>query len=78
LPLGVAFVITFGLKREGDLVPILLFFIFVVLVCVCTLALGYGLSSFEERTISRRCRMPHEAYRKRKARRQRGRCRLEG
>ena len=58
--------------------PILLFLIFVLLVGVCTLALGYGLSSFEERTISRRCRMPQEAYRRTKVRRQRVRCRFEG
>jgi peptidoglycan/LPS O-acetylase OafA/YrhL len=56
-------------------VQMLMFFIFVVLVVVCTLALGYGLSVFEERTISRRCRMPHEMRRRRKARRQRVRCR---
>jgi hypothetical protein len=59
-------------------VPILLFLIFVLLVGVCTLALGYGLSSIEERTISRRCRMSQEAYRRKKVRRQRVRCRFEG
>jgi hypothetical protein len=59
-------------------VPIVLFFIFVAVVCVCILALGYSLSSLEKRTISRRCRMPYHMHRRRKVRRQRVRCRLEG
>jgi hypothetical protein len=58
-------------------VPIVLFFIFVAVVILVTLALGYGLSSMEEQTISRRCRMPHEMHR-RKVRRRRVRCRFEG
>jgi hypothetical protein len=52
-------------------VPILLFFIFVFLVIVCTLALYYSLSTVEEQTVSRRCRMAHEMYRRRKVRRRR-------
>jgi hypothetical protein len=35
-------------------VPILSFFVFVFLVVLVTLALGYGLSSVEERAVSRR------------------------
>ena len=59
--------------------PILLFFIFVGMVGFFTLALGYGLSSLEERDISRRrCRMLHEIYRRNKTRRQRVCCRFEG
>jgi hypothetical protein len=59
-------------------VPILLFFIFVGMVGFFTLALGYGLSSFEERDISRRrCRMLHGMYHGRRIRRQRRRCRVE-
>ncbi len=56
---------------------ILLFFIFVALVGVGMLALGYGLSLVEDRTVGRRCRMPHETYRRRKVRRQKVRCRFE-
>jgi hypothetical protein len=79
LPIKVAFVITARLEREeGSLVQILLFFIFVVLVGVGILALGYGLSLVEDRTLGRRCRMPHEMYRRRSVRRQRVRCRFEG
>jgi peptidoglycan/LPS O-acetylase OafA/YrhL len=59
-------------------VPILLFFIFVAVVCVCIVALGYSLSSFEEQPISRRCRMSYLMSRRRKVRRQRVRCRVEG
>jgi len=59
-------------------VAILSFFVFVVLVALGTLALGYGLSLFEEQSSTRRCRIPHEMYRRRKVRRQRVRCRLEG
>jgi hypothetical protein len=59
-------------------VPILMFFAFVALVCVCMLALVYGLSSFEERPLSRRCRMPYRMHRRKKVRRQRVRCRFEG
>jgi hypothetical protein len=78
LPLEVAFVITCGPKREGYLVPILLFFVFVAVVCVCILALGYVLSLVEKRTASPRCRMPHETYHRRNVRRRRVRCRFEG
>lgn len=78
MPIKVAFVITTGRKREeGGLVQIVVFFIFVVLVGVGILSLGYGLSLFEERTISRRCWIPYERYRRRKIRRQRIRCRFE-
>ncbi len=77
LPAEVAFVITFGLKREGGLVPVVMFFVFVAVVCVFILALGYGLSSSEERITSRRCRMPYVMQRKRLVRRQRVRCRFE-
>ena len=78
LSLEVAFVITFSPKREGDLVPILLFFIFVAMVCIFIIALGYVISTVEERTESRRCRMTHEMHRRRKLRRQRVQCRFEG
>ena len=57
--------------------PILLFN-FVAVVVLFTLALGYSLFSVEERTTSRRCRMSHETHRRRKRRRQRVQCRLEG
>jgi hypothetical protein len=43
-------------------VPILLFFVFVVLVVLVTLALGYGLSSAEERSSTRRCRISREMH----------------
>jgi len=59
-------------------VPILLFFIFVAVVVLVTVGLSYGLSSVEERAISRRCRMPHETRCKRKVRRQRMKCRFAG
>ena len=78
MPLEVAFVITSGPKREGGLVPIVVFFVFVAVVGVCILALGYGLSSSEEQPISRRCRMPYHLHRRKKARRQRVKCRFEG
>ena len=78
MPLEVAFVITFGPKREGDLVPIVLFFVFVAVVGICVLALGYVLAPLDDRPERRGCRMPHEMYRRRKVRRQRVRCRLEG
>jgi hypothetical protein len=57
-------------------VPVLLFFVFVVLVVLVTLALGYGLSSAEERAVSRRCRLTCEMHRRRNLRRQRVRCRF--
>jgi hypothetical protein len=61
----------------GDLVPILLFFVFVVLVVLVTLALGYGISSVEQRATSRRCRMPYKMHlRRRNLRRQRVKCRF--
>jgi hypothetical protein len=52
-------------------VPVLLFFVFVVLVVLVTLALGYGLSSVEQRATSRRCRRPYEMHLRRNLRRQR-------
>ena len=79
MPIKVAFVITTGLKREeGSLMPILMFFTFVAVIVICTLALGYGFSVFEEQTVSRGCRIPHDVRHRRKARRQRTRCRFEG
>ncbi len=54
------------------------FFVFVLTAAFATSAIGYGLSLFEERAASRRCRMPQEALRRRRVHRQRGRCRLEG
>jgi hypothetical protein len=57
-------------------VAVLLFFIFVDVVVLCTVALAYSISSFEEQSSTRRCRMPHEMYR-RKVRKQRVRCRLK-
>jgi hypothetical protein len=62
----------------GDLVQILLFFVFVAVVGVCTVALGYVLSTVEERVISRRCCAPNETRLRRKVRIQRVRCRLKG
>jgi hypothetical protein len=64
-------------------VQMLLFFIFAVglvasVVGLIALELGYGLSSFEERSISRRCLMPYQIHRRRKVRRQRLKCRFEG
>jgi hypothetical protein len=56
---------------------VLSFFVFVLTAAFATSAIGYGLSLFEERAASRRCRMPQEALRRR-VHRQRGRCRLEG
>jgi hypothetical protein len=58
-------------------VEILAFFVFVVTVTIATWAIGFGLSLLTERTVSRRCRMPHEMYRRRIVRRQRERCRDE-
>ena len=63
-----------------------LFFIFVVdfvafVVVSVTSELGYGVSSFAEPNITRRCRMSQETLHRRKSRRtrrQRRRCRLEG
>ncbi len=60
------------------MLQVLAFFAFVVTVAVGTSAFGYGLSLWMERTVSRRCRMPHEMLSRRKAHRQRARCRLEG
>lgn len=56
----------------------LAFFVFVVTVVIATSAFGYGLSLLKERTVSRRCRVPHEIHHRRTARRQRVRCRYEG
>jgi hypothetical protein len=58
-------------------VAIVHFLIFIVLVIISILALGYGLSLCEERTVSRRCDMPHEPYSRKKVRRQRERCRFK-
>ena len=57
---------------------VLWFFVFVVTVAVATSAFGYGLSFLTEQTLSRRCRMPHEAHHRRRVHRQRLRCRSEG
>ena len=57
---------------------VLTFFVFVVTVAVGTSALGYGLTRLMEPAPSRRCRVPHEALRRRRAHGQRARCRLEG
>jgi hypothetical protein len=65
-------------EAGGGLVPIVVFFVFVIVVCGCVLALGYGLSSSEERPIGRRCRAPFWMHRRRTVRRQRVRCRFEG
>ncbi len=79
LPVEVAFAITTAAKsEEGGLVPIVVFFIFVAVVVLETLALGYGSSLFEDRTIGRRCRIPYEMYGRRSVQRQRVRCRFEG
>jgi hypothetical protein len=78
-PIEVAFVIMAPNEAGGaPLVAILQFLIFMVLVVISILALGYGLHLCEERTVSRRCDMPHKLYRGKKARRQRDRCRFEG
>jgi hypothetical protein len=63
-------------------VQMLLFSIFAVglvasLVGLIALELGYGFSSYEERSISRRCLMLYQIHRRRKVRRQRVRCRFE-
>jgi hypothetical protein len=54
-------------------VPILLFFVFVAAVVFFLLGLGYGLSSLveEERSSTRRCRIPQEAHYRGKTRRRR-------
>jgi len=57
---------------------ILSYFVFVVAVAVGTSTIGYGLSLWTERAVSRRCRMSHEMLRRRKVHRQRVRCRFEG
>jgi hypothetical protein len=59
-------------------VQTLAFFVFVVTVVIATSAMGLGLSLLTERTVSRRCRIPHETHRRRTVRRQRVRCRHEG
>jgi hypothetical protein len=59
-------------------VAVLLFFIFVDVVVLCTVALAYSISSFEEQSSTRRCRIPHEMRLKRKVQRQKVRCRFEG
>ncbi len=57
---------------------VLLFFIFVDVVVLCTVALAYSISSFEEQSSTRRCRIPHEMRLERKVQRQKVRCRFEG
>jgi Tfp pilus assembly protein PilO len=52
--------------EEGNLVAILQFLIFIVLVVISIVALGYCLFLYEERTVSRRCVMPHRQYRRKK------------
>jgi hypothetical protein len=60
-------------------VPILLFLIFVAVVILVIMGLSYGFSSVEEeQAIGRRCQMPHEMHRRRKARRRNVRCRFGG
>ena len=78
LPFKVAFVITPRPEQEGITLQVLSFFVFVLTAAFATSALGYGLSLFEERAASRRCRVPQEMLRRRKAHRQRVRCRFEG
>jgi hypothetical protein len=56
----------------------ILWFISMAVVVLLTVGLSYCLSSVEEQTLSRRCRMPHEMHHKRKVKRQRERCRFEG
>ena len=58
--------------------PIVMFFIFIAVVGVFTLALGYVLSTVEEPTVSRRCRVSYETRRRRNVRKQRIECRFEG
>lgn len=58
--------------------PVVVFFVFVAVVGLCMVALGYCLSSAQERTTSRRCRMLYERHRRRRIRRQRVQCRFEG
>ena len=57
---------------------VLSFLVFVVTVAVGTSALGYGLTLLTEPAPGRRCRVPHEALRRRKTHGQRARCKLEG
>jgi hypothetical protein len=54
-------------------VPVLLFFIFIAAVVLFLLGLGYGLSLLleEERSSTRRWRLPREACYRRKTRRRR-------
>ena len=81
MPLKVAFVIMPRPEQEGiplQGIPLEVLSFFVLTVAFATLALGYGLSLFEERAASRRCRVPQETLRRRKAHRQRVRCRFEG
>ena len=65
-------------ETRGGILQVLSFFVFIVTVVVGTSAIGYGLSLLEEPAASRRCRVPHEALRRGRVHRQRGRCRLEG
>ena len=72
-----------AVRVEVSSMQMVLFFIFVVdfvafVVVLVASELGYGVSSFEEPNITRRCRMPQEALHRRRTRRQRRRCRLEG
>ena len=56
---------------------VLSFFVFIVMAAVATSALGYGLSFLTEQALSRRCRLPQEALRRKRVHRKRVRCRLE-
>lgn len=60
------------------MLQVLAFFVFIATVAAATSAFGYGLSLLKERTVTRRCRMPHGVHHRRTARRQRIRCRYEG
>lgn len=55
---------------------VLSFFVFTG--AVATSAIGYGLSLWTEQAVSRRCRVPQEAFRRERVHRQRVRCKLEG
>ena len=72
-----------AVRVEVSHMQMVLFFIFVVdfvafVVLLVASELGYGVSSFEEPIITRRCRMPQEALHRTRTRRQRRRCRSEG
>jgi len=59
-------------------VPILMFIIFITAIVFFLLGLGYGLSWIEEeRSSTRRYRVPREARYRKKTRRRRVRCKFE-